>query len=127
MRTLEILSKSMRQELDKAKVELRDLPDARKKAAGLAAALASQEELKQRTERMEAKLASALEMEAALRRERDALLDWKVGLELGLPELVGPSQVVRGELLASCVLASCVLASCMLASCMLECVCYPVR
>jgi hypothetical protein len=43
---------------------------------------------------MEARL--ALESEAVLRRERDSLLDWKVGLELGLPELGGPAQVVRG-------------------------------
>ena len=43
---------------------------------------------------MEARL--ALESESVLRRERDSLLDWKVGLELGLPELGGPAQVVRG-------------------------------
>ncbi len=43
---------------------------------------------------MEARL--ALESEAVMRRERDSLLDWKVGLELGLPELGGPAQVVRG-------------------------------
>ena len=43
---------------------------------------------------MEARL--ALESEAVLRRDRDSLRDWKVGLELGLPELGGPAQVVRG-------------------------------
>ena len=96
MRTLEILSKNQRQELDKAKAQLRDLPDARRKAAALDTARASEDELKQRVERMEARLAAALESEAVLRRERDSLLDWKVGLELGLPELGGPAQVVRG-------------------------------
>ncbi len=96
MRTLEILSKNQRQELDKAKAQLRDLPDARRKAAALDTARASEDELKQRVERMEARLAAALESEAVLRRERDTLLDWKVGLELGLPELGGPAQVVRG-------------------------------
>jgi hypothetical protein len=96
VRTLEILSKNQRQELDKAKAQLRDLPDARRKAAALDTARASEDELKQRVERMEARLAAALESEAVLRRERDSLLDWKVGLELGLPELGGPAQVVRG-------------------------------
>ena len=96
MRTLEILSKNQRHELDKAKAQLRDLPDARRKAAALDTARASEDELKQRVERMEARLAAALESEAVLRRERDSLLDWKVGLELGLPELGGPAQVVRG-------------------------------
>ena len=117
VRTLEILSKNVRQELDKAKAELRDLPDARRKAAALAAALANEEELKQRVERMDTKLASALAMEAALRRERDGLLDWKVGLELGLPELVGPSQVIRGEMRASLSL------SLSLSLCVCVCVC----
>ena len=75
---------------------MRDLPDARRKAAALDTAQASENELKQRVERMEARLAAALETEAVLLRERDSLLDWKVGLKLGLPELGGPAQVVRG-------------------------------
>jgi hypothetical protein len=33
-----------------------------------------------------------------VRRPRDSLLEWKLGLELGLPELSGPSDVVRGLL-----------------------------
>jgi hypothetical protein len=45
---------------------------------------------------VEAKLCSVVESEAALARERDALISWKLGLQLGLPELAGPSQVVGG-------------------------------
>jgi hypothetical protein len=55
-----------------------------------------EDEKTQRLAVVEQRYAEALEREAALRHERDSLVEWKVGVELGLPELCGPMQVVQG-------------------------------
>jgi len=54
---------------------------------------ASEEELRQRLALVNMQLTTALENEAVLRRDRDSLQLWKVGVEVGLPELEGPAQV----------------------------------
>ena len=95
VKSLEVALKHHRAELETTKSEAREVPELRRKAAQLNMTLAREEELAQRVERVENKLADALENEASLRRERDALQHWKVGLEVGLPELAGPTQVVQ--------------------------------
>jgi len=54
---------------------------------------ASEEDLRQRLALVNTQLTTALENEAILRRDRDSLQLWKVGVEVGLPELEGPAQV----------------------------------
>ncbi len=73
-------------------------PQATTNACGLKRPLthAALGELKERLERVESKLGSVVASEAALARERDTLISWKLGVQLGLPELAGPSQVVGG-------------------------------
>lgn len=96
VKCLELSLKHLRQDWEKTKADSRELPELRKKAALLANSMTAHEEAQERLQRLETKLASVLETEAQLRRELAAVHEWKLGLELGLPELAGPSDAVRG-------------------------------
>lgn len=60
--SLEVLRKHLTRDLEKAKADLHDLPDLRKKAAAFADALAREDELKRRLERVNEKLSQSLEV-----------------------------------------------------------------